>query len=333
MNKKLLSLLLIGAIAVSSTAAFAEGEEDIMLIGENDVTLIEEQVSEEAVIPMAAYIKVSGKVTAIEEEKVIAVTEGEEEFFFNNSALQLTIDKNGELCELAVGDEFTIYVNGNTPMVLSYPANYSPSVVVKESDIEMVIDVDTYHTSEEDLGQYINSANTLALNIGEETEIIKLSREAFDGNLDGCDLVVFYDMATMSIPAQTNPKKVIVLNKEAQEEPVEEKISEIVVNGTKIEYNPTAEVEGLLPIRKVAEALGFTVEWNGELQQVLLNSGMYSFVIGENSYAKGRMMPVELECASILIDGTTYVPRSFFTEILEAVESFENGVLTINTNN
>jgi len=336
MNKKLLSLLLTGALAASTSIAFAEenvpAEDEIMLITEEATEEISaEEAAEEEAAALSAYVTFTGTVTKIEEELVTLKGENDEEFFYNKSALQLTIDKNGDMCEIAVGDAVTLYVNGNTPMVLSYPANYAPTVVVKESEIEKAINVDTYVKGEAE-GSYVNSAESLVINVGEETEIIKLSREMFDRNLDGCDLIVIYTTSTFSIPAQTSPEKVIVLNKqiEAPVEVVEVPVTKVLVNGTDIEYDPSNGVENMLPVRKVAEALGFTVEWNGEIRQVLLNSGKYSFIIDENSYIAGRSMPVQLESAPVLHNDTTFVPQTFFTEVLGAVAEAVDGILNIN---
>lgn len=325
MNKKITSLLLTGAMALSMGSVFAE--EDIMLISEAPAEEVE-LISEETAAPVANYVTFTGKITAIDEEKYTLIN-GEEEFFFNKSALQLTLDKNGEMCELAVDDEVTLYVNGNTPMILSYPANYAPTVVVKESEIEMAINVDTYHAFGEEANSYINAAETLVLNVAEETEIIKLSREMFDGNLDGQDLVVFYNMATFSIPAQTTPVKVIVLNKAQETAPVELPATSVSVNGTDIGYNPSEGVEGMLPVRKVAEALGMQVDWLGQTREVLINSGMFSFKIDENSYVVGRMMPMTLDAAPVLVNDTTYVPYSFFTDVVGADVETVDGVMTI----
>lgn len=328
MNKKLLSLLLTGALCTSASVAFADEtasvENDIMLITEEAIS---EETTEEAV-SAPAYVTFTGTVTAIEEDLVTLKNETEE-FFYNKAALQLTIDKNGEMCELAVGDTVTLYVNGNTPMILSLPATYSPTVVVKESEIETAINVDTYVKGETE-GSYINASGSLVINVSEETPVIKLSREMFDGNLDNCDLIVIYTTSTFSIPAQTSPEKIIVLNKQTEvpEEVVEVPVTKVVVNGTDIEYDPSNGVENMLPVRKVAEALGFTVEWNDEIKQVLLNSGKYSFIIDENSYVAGRAMPVQLESAPVLHNDTTFVPQSFFTDVLGVTSAVADGILT-----
>ena len=78
----------------------------------------------------------------------------------------------------------------------------------------------------------------------------------------------------------------------------------------------------MLPLRKIAEALEFTVEWDGENKAVILNGGMYSMVIGENSYIKGRMMPIELSVAPEVTNDRTFVPIEYMTEILELETNF-----------
>ena len=61
----------------------------------------------------------------------------------------------------------------------------------------------------------LSSDQTLKLNIGDTTEIILQDGKPFAGELANRDLVVFYDVATRSIPAQTTPQKVVVLSGEA----------------------------------------------------------------------------------------------------------------------
>jgi hypothetical protein len=74
----------------------------------------------------------------------------------------------------------------------------------------------------------------------------------------------------------------------------------------------------MVPLREIAETLGMTVEWDGDLRAVILNGGIYSLKIDENSYVKGKMAPVELSAAPEITDDLTYVPVEYFAEITEA---------------
>ena len=124
------------------------------------------------------------------------------------------------------------------------------------------------------------------------------------------DLIVFYDVSTKSIPAQTTPTKVVVLG----ENEIALKQIEAAKNATpaptaspKVTEAPQVSYAGLVnvvigdknvsdvyakdnttmvPLREVAEAAGFTVTWDAENRAVILNDGVYSLKIGENSYVK-----------------------------------------------
>ena len=76
----------------------------------------------------------------------------------------------------------------------------------------------------------------------------------------------------------------------------------------------------LVPVRAVAEALGYEVNWDGDLRAVTVGTEQMgvNFVIGENSYKKSKMTPFVLEAAPVIINDYTYVPVSFFSDVLEA---------------
>lgn len=240
-------------------------------------------------------------------------------------------------------------------------------VNVKEISSLRFYDVDTYIKNEE--GNLVNLANNLELNLGEETKITGLKGKKITADeLENKDLAVIYMDATKSIPAQITPMAIYVLGEneqalaaieaaktaifatlapemtaapESTAAPVPETTeAPIPVDFTKITtVNAAAETitniytdaEGnlMLPLRKITEALGFTVEWDGENRAVTLNSGMYSLKIGENSYVKGRMMPLTLSAAPEIKNDLTYVPVDYFIEVLEMAADY-NGENTIN---
>lgn len=86
----------------------------------------------------------------------------------------------------------------------------------------------------------------------------------------------------------------------------------------------SAQMEGeilMLPVRQVAEALGFTVTWIPADKGVELNDGIVKtkIYIGSDSYymasatAIGMSRPDSLGAAPVLADGKTYVPAALFT--------------------
>lgn len=102
----------------------------------------------------------------------------------------------------------------------------------------------------------------------------------------------------------------------------------------------TIEGVTMLPLRAVAEHFGYAVEWIEESQSVTLTKGAVYviFSIGNNEYAFSRMAPQALESAPVLVNNeTTYVPMSFFTELLglnareaeEGIEVIEPRIVTV----
>lgn len=118
---------------------------------------------------------------------------------------------------------------------------------------------------------------------------------------------------------------------EATQAPVDySKVINVKVKEESLDYVYIKEDGTLmLPLRKITETLGMTVDWDGETRTVILNGGMFSLKIGENSYAKGKMMPVELNSAPEIVNDLTYVPVEYFTEILEIEAVLDNDTLRL----
>lgn len=76
----------------------------------------------------------------------------------------------------------------------------------------------------------------------------------------------------------------------------------------------------MVPVRQVADALGFTVTWDGEARAVSLDDGVLhtTVTIGTDRYwyasstAIGMSAPTELGAAPEIRDSRTYVPLSLF---------------------
>lgn len=104
-----------------------------------------------------------------------------------------------------------------------------------------------------------------------------------------------------------------------------ENYATLTVNGNKVDAH-FIDSEGvtMLPIRVVAEAMGLDVNWDESRQAVSVGTTQMGVFlqIGENKYSKAKMKAAELEKAPELVDigetSLTYVPVSFFADILEA---------------
>lgn len=374
MKKNLITLLTVAAMLSSTSAVFADTipateivpAQDIMNkpaepdtpfedIIQGDVMLISESVN----VISPSYISNAVTVTEVTDEKISTTTDEKDaenpektiNYTVSDNTIVLGFSKGDvkELKDIKKGDKITVYTNAYSPAPLILPPQYQADVIVVEDAAEKLnnVNVDTYVKDE--TGKLVNLANTLALNIADDTEIVDREGKKVESNdLDRKDLVVVYNIETRSIPAQTNPVKVIVLgenemalnaleaannvsahdaNPEATPEvtdaPVDYTTVQNITVGETVITNVYKENDTLMvPLREIAEKLGFTVEWDGELKAVMINSGMYSLKIGENAYGKGKMMPQPLKAAPVIKDDDlTYVPVEYFTELLESSDS------------
>lgn len=86
----------------------------------------------------------------------------------------------------------------------------------------------------------------------------------------------------------------------------------------------------MLPLRSTAEHFGYQVDWYEDSQSVSLTKGAQyiTFAINTDAYSFSRMAPQPLGAAPVLFnDCTTYVPKTFFTDLLGLdYSNHENGL-------
>ena len=160
-----------------------------------------------------------------------AVTNVEQHVDANNQAVEGWLfirieDENGDVTvffvtdataypfesEISVGDTATGFYRSAGFAPLIFPPQYSADVLVAGMPEDRSVHVDRFSYEKEGFeGILVSEDGMLALHIGEDTQVVTADGEAFDGELGGLDLVVIYAVATRSIPAQTTPIKVIVL--------------------------------------------------------------------------------------------------------------------------
>lgn len=248
------------------------------------------------------------------------------------------------LSDLTDGSKITVFTGSYEPTPLILPVQYTANVIIINGDKEGNVNADTYLADEEG---YTNAANTLNIAAADDTKIVDKNEKEYKGDLDKNDLIIFYGASTKSIPAQTTPTKVVVLGENeialkqieaaknatpaptaAPETTVAPEATEapqvsyaglvnVVIGDKNVSDVYAKDNTTMVPLREVAEAAGFTVTWDAENRAVILNDGVYSLKIGENSYVKGKMMPLTLSAAPEIVNDLTYVPAEFFAEVTE----------------
>ena len=174
----------------------------------------------------AAFLGESGKIVSVEKSGTDGVSVVEIEN--KNGGLRFAVDANSlildrkdgsykTVADLTEGMEVAVVYSANSPMGMSLPPYLgSVTAVVANADADNMM---VGHFGDD----LTDKTNKLQLNISDETRIlnmegakIKLSAE----DVKNQDALVFYDITTRSIPAQTTPSLVLLLTQaeEAGEE-------------------------------------------------------------------------------------------------------------------
>ena len=310
-----------------------------------------EETDVAAPVETASYISVDVTVvkTDIDVDGIIKTTTDVNNKDDQNNTVNLKItddtlvyDNLGNkkaLSDLTDGSKITVFTGSYEPTPLILPVQYTANVIIINGDKEGNVNVDTYLADEEG---YTNAANNLNIAAADDTKIVDKDEKEYKGDLDKNDLIVFYGASTKSIPAQTTPTKVVVLGENefalkqieaaknatpahtaAPEVTEAPQVSyaglvNVVIGDKNVSDVYAKDNTTMVPLREVAEAAGFTVTWDAENRAVILNDGVYSLKIGENSYVKGKMMPLTLSAAPEIVNDLTYVPAEFFAEVTES---------------
>lgn len=119
----------------------------------------------------------------------------------------LILTNTGEQIELKEGQNFTAFVNINKPMITIYPPQYSPEIIIIQTDSKGMVVQGKFNRD------FVNDELSLKLNIDEETVMMDIQGNTVSTNeIVNQNILVFYDKTTRSIPAQTSPTKIILLN-------------------------------------------------------------------------------------------------------------------------
>ncbi len=203
-------------------------------------------------------------------------------------------------------------------------------------------------TAEDNAFSMISEDGQLVIHINDKTPVTfedgKSVQEALEGKtlaelLDGRKLTVTYTIATRSMPPQTSPEKVVVLYEEITvlPQPVTPVVpegtitGEVLIDGIVVEA-PAAYLKDevvMLPLRAVAEKLGFDVTWDAATRSVRLGNAI-NLSIGQDYYTVGKMAPITLGTAPQIVNHSTFVPMDFIGTVISGYEaSVENGQVMI----
>ena len=241
---KVLALTLAFTV-VGSTAAYAE-----VMKGETTATPVPISADADAQAEASAYISNTGKITEVADtedgNKVFTMDNENGGLRFVVAPTTTIVDREtGSVItadKLTEGMEVAVIYGANAPMGMSMPPYMGQVTAVVANADKGSISVGHFN---DDL---LNEKDLLQLNISEKTTILttlgtKSILSADD--VKGKDAVVFYDITTRSIPAQTTPSLVLLLEER-----------EAVTEGTEEAAVDTKSVEApeMVALRDAAEA-------------------------------------------------------------------------------
>lgn len=271
---------------------------------------IEKVVEKEVAGP--SYYRHIGTVSAVAEGSIDVIAEGDMVVTFATTDTTAIYTIAGDKAE-AVKEGDMVIVASASPLA-SRDIKEAAAIVITNEESQTSVYLDTFNMTDEGL---LSADGELVLNMENAEEY------------DGKKLLVFYDIATMSLPAQTNPVKVVVLEDVKAEETEKVTISFNVgssivnINGEDVEVEmPYIVGVGvtLVPIRVISESFGAEVKWDGETKTVTVIDGDTTIVVtvgSKTATVNGEEKELE-EAPELTENGFTMIPLRFISENLGA---------------
>ncbi|MCJ7856919.1 copper amine oxidase N-terminal domain-containing protein [Lachnospiraceae bacterium NSJ-143] len=295
MKKNILSKVVLTTFITSmvlTTGVFADTTVTNTEVGKVAVEASKEDAAEISVLrnEKSDYVIYKGTVTSIEEgeDGYISVLVSETGLKANIADDAVVIDaKDGSVKKVSdIKDDMDIMlvIGANTPMTMSIPPmTSSVSSVIINTDSN--VDFSVYNS------ELINAENNLKLNIGKDTVIINAKGEkAKEEELEGSALAVFYGASTRSIPAQTTPETVMIIEKAKNE----------VVDKSPVK------------LREVSEKAGYSVKWiANDMPVELKKEDKTILVTAESNICTINGVKTELSGKIYLEDETMMAPYDF----------------------
>lgn len=306
--KKIGAIALTALLAGSALAPYAvQANEELV------------QVESEEVKDASDFVRATGVITNIEnrDNDLMVTVENENElitiFRIQDKTLLFNSGTTNELkpTDLKKNMRVEAYYDKNKPMILIYPAQITPELFfVMDEEKPGSVKVGKFDDD------FLSLDKELKLNIGEETKLLNQQGEKVEkADLKGKELAVFYSITTRSLPPQTPPTKIIALDPLTDE--VAEEIPESVLVMIENDHYMKDGVK-MIPLRKVAEELGYYVLSQSKINGALLTKGNVSFTItrGEKMYGYNKSIQ-QFTVAPELIGGNkTYVSEDFLEMLL-----------------
>lgn len=317
--KKIIALLLAVLTVSAFIAGAADAENEIMLISGAEAA--EETVDMEMPLPAVAFQ--TGKITEAADEAITVETADGGELVLNIDESSYLIDANTLLPFDVAGretDDVAIFHSNAMTMSLP-PQSYAFAILgnIKE-DTRVPFYTEVEEVKEAEDGIVIvtdgGSKEIKLLNTAELSPYLTRNIVGLSDIKAGSKLLMFYDAITMSIPAYATCEKAVLLAAG----------SGLKIAGTDISLKEDEEIYTdengveMLPLRTVAETLGFEVIWNNEERSVTLKKETFTslVIIGDENGGINRAR-ILMQAKPVIRNDKTYVSVDYFKALEEAI--------------
>lgn len=305
---KIITSVLIIVALMTGTAFAVSGQP-----GVTDTSMPKEEST-------AMNMLVSGKVESVKADKeftTITITNETGGMVFHAKPSVFVIDQktktNLKLTDIKEGMSITAIVDKMSPMTMSLPGQTSGAIGFVINDDKGSVKLSVFDS------ELLSFEKDLVLKVSKDTQIVSITGEKrifTEEDLKNAELLVLSTIMTASLPAQTTPEFVMILNTAEQ---LKEKNVEKEVVPTN-EPATTEEVE-YVELRAGAEAKEFKVTWTSNKAPITItkNDMKAEITIGSDQFTFTHMTkdlkPLDnmkkLDGPAKLEAGKTMVPKSF----------------------
>lgn len=290
-----------------------------------------------------------------------------------NSQISLNIDDNtiiikatGEplnFSDLKEGDK--INVVHSPAMTFSLPPQtYSYAIIVNNEQVTPPHYIEVSNIETKDGTTIIESKDkNYILRLNEDTELLPFKTKnivSADDIKEGSRIFAWFDIVALSMPAQATANKVMILPQldelnSSSDEQIEAVtvFDKIIIDGNEFDLNDKKveiykketddliEEINMLPLRPIAEELGFEINWNQNTNSIDLDKGMVKISLSVNQTDYTIENPLarldnketkSLSISPININGNTYIPLELIDTLTanEASITIVDGTININ---
>ncbi len=239
--------------------------------------------------------------------------------------------ENGDLSALKAGE--SVYVYHDEAVTMSLPAQTTAYAVLTNLTDKhapaSLLTAEAVQKNDDGSVTVTCQSGALHLTIAKDASVQPFMTRnivTVDDIHVGTRFFAWFDVAATSYPAQAAADRVVIPGQEDSRFLVFSK------DGSQLTEGCVADGVAMVPVRKVAENLGYKVSWDGKTQTVILKKGEtpINVQLGADRYHAGndRTGGVSLGAASYEINGTSWVPAELFQLAGETI-SFSNGSLTL----